>query len=176
MSTNQSPDSPGSIPVAVAAGDGVVISGRADQQMTIKISGAASGEAYSLVECSDPSGGPDQPAHLHRGHEEACYVIEGELTLAIGEFGESSATVRAGQAAVVPRNVIHRPANISGRPVRFLVINSPPMEGFFTELAQLVERSGGQPDPGALRRLGADYDTIFTTRPAGAVSTRNQRR
>jgi mannose-6-phosphate isomerase-like protein (cupin superfamily) len=94
-------------------------------------------------------------------------VIEGELMLAIGEFGESSVTVRAGQAAVVPRGVIHQATGISGHPVRFLLINSPAMDGFFTELVQLDERSGGQPDAGDLQRLSARYGTIFTALPAG---------
>jgi mannose-6-phosphate isomerase-like protein (cupin superfamily) len=113
----------------------VLLSGPAGQQVAIKISGVASRGAYSLIEYSQPSGAPDLPAHLHRDHEEAFYVIEGELTLAVGEFGESLVAVRGGQAAVVPRSVIHRPVNVSNRPVRFLLISSPPMDGFFAELA-----------------------------------------
>lgn len=162
--------------MAAAASDGLVIPGPVGQPVTIKISGAASRGAYSLIEYSHPPGAPDPPAHLHRDHEEAFYVIEGELTLAIGEFGEASVTVRAGQAAVVPRGVIHQRTNVSGRPARFLLINTPPMDGFFTELAELAERGGGQPEAGDLQRLGARYSTIFTALPAGAASTRNRPR
>jgi uncharacterized RmlC-like cupin family protein len=167
MSTDKSPGSSAGSPVAATASDGIVISSLAGQQVTIKVSGASTCGAYSLIEYSHPPGAADLPAHLHRDHEEAFYVIEGELMLAIGEFGESSVTVRAGQAAVVPRGVIHQPTCISGRPVRFLLINSPAMDGFFTELVQLAERSGGQPDAGDLQRLSARYSTIFTALPAG---------
>jgi hypothetical protein len=41
------------------------------------------------------------------------------------------------------------------------------MDGFFTELVQLAERSGGQPDAGDLQRLSTRYSTIFTALPAG---------
>jgi mannose-6-phosphate isomerase-like protein (cupin superfamily) len=162
MNTNQSPSRPDGSPVAVAASDGAPVPGLADQHMTIKVSGAASHGAYSLVVYSHAPGAPGPPAHLHRDHEEAFYVIEGELTLTVGEFGESSVTVRAGQAAVVPRGVIHRPGNLSGRPVRLILINSPAMDDFFTELGQVVERNGGRLNAEDLWRLGDRHDTIFT--------------
>lgn len=163
MSANWSDGSP----VGVSACDGKVIPGLAGDQLTLKVSGAASRGAYSLIEHSHAPGVPGQPAHLHRDHDEAVYVIEGELTLAIGEFGEASVTIRAGQAAVVPRGVIHQPGNLSDRPVRFVFISSPAMDDFFTELGQLVERSGGRPDAADLRRLGDRHDTIFTGLPVG---------
>jgi len=82
MSTHRSRRRPGGSPVAVAASDGVAIPGPAGQHMTVKISGAASYGAYSLIEHSQAPGAPGPPAHLHRDHEEAFYVVEGELTLA----------------------------------------------------------------------------------------------
>jgi mannose-6-phosphate isomerase-like protein (cupin superfamily) len=167
MDGNQSS---GSVVVA-AASDGVIIPGPTGQQMTVKISGTASRGAYSLIEYSHAPGAPGPPPHLHREHEEAFFVIEGELTLAIGA---ASVTVRAGQAAVVPRGTIHQPSNTSGQPVRFVFLSSPPMDGFFTELGQLVERSGGRPEAGELNRLGDRYDAIFTGLPAGSVSMRNE--
>lgn len=163
-------------PVRAAASDGVPISGPAGQRGVIKISGVASRGAYSFIEYSQPAGAPELPAHLHRDHEEAFYVIEGELMLAVGEFGESLVAVRDGQASVIPRGVIHRPVNVSGRPVRFLLISSPPLDGFFTGLAQLAERSGSQAGAGDLQELGARYDTIFTSLPAGAVRMGDEQR
>lgn len=171
MSTDQSRSPDGGSPVTVTASEGVTIPGQTGQQVTIKISGSASGGAYSLIEFSHAPGAPGLPAHLHRDHEEAFYVIEGQLMLVIGEFGESPVIVGAGQAAVVPRGVIHRPTNLSDRLVRFVSINSPALDDFFTELGQLIERSGGRLDAGDLQRLGHRHDTIFTTLPASALST-----
>jgi len=156
-----------------AAGDGVVIPGPTGQSMTVKVSGAASRGAYSLIEYSHAPGAPGPPAHLHREHEEAFYVLEGELTL---EAGDSSMTVRAGQAAVVPRGVIHRPSNASDQPVRFVFVSSPPMDEFFAELGLLTESSGGQLDAGVLAELGRRYDTVFPGLSQGPVTMRNEAR
>lgn len=173
MSTDQSRSPCHGSPVTVAASEGVAIPGQTGQQMTIKISGAASSGAYSLIEYSHAPGAPGLPAHLHRDHEEAFYGIEGQLTLVIGEFGESSVIVGAGQATVVPRGVIHRPANLSDHLVRFASISSPALDDFFTELGELIERGGGRLDTGDLQRLGYRHDTIFTTLPASAACVSN---
>jgi uncharacterized RmlC-like cupin family protein len=174
MSADQPRSRPDGSPVAVTASDGVALPDPGGQHLTLKISGAASYGAYSLIEHSHAPGAPGLPAHLHRDHEEAVYVIEGELTLVIGEFGEASVIVRAGQAAVVPRGVIHRPSNLSSRSARFVLINSPAMEGFFAELGQLVERNGGRLSASDLQRLGDRHDTIFTSPPASTASARDE--
>jgi mannose-6-phosphate isomerase-like protein (cupin superfamily) len=172
MDTNQqSPGMPGR-PGAVAATSGMVIAGPTGQRMTVKISGVASRGAYSLIEYSHAAGAEGPPAHVHRQHEEAFYVIDGELTLAIGT---AAITVRAGESAVVPRGAVHQPSNTSGRPVRFVFLSSPPMDDFFAELAELVARSGGQPPAAQLRQLGDRHDSIFADLPAaGTVGMRNE--
>ena len=150
----------------VAATDGVIIPGPTGQQMIVKVSGAASRGAYSLIEYSHSPGAPGPPPHLHREHEEAFFVLEGELTLAVGP---DLVTVRAGQTAVVPRGLVHQPSNRSARPVRFVFLSSPPMDEFFAELARLVTRTGGQPPASELAALGERYDSIFTSLPAGGT-------
>jgi mannose-6-phosphate isomerase-like protein (cupin superfamily) len=147
----------------VAATDGVIIPGPTGQQMIVKVSGAASRGAYSLIEYSHSPGAPGPPPHVHRQHEEAFFVLEGELTLAVGP---DLVTVGAGQTAVVPRGQVHQPSNRSDRPVRFVFLSSPPMDEFFAELARLVTRTGGQPPASDLAELGERYDSIFTSLPA----------
>jgi mannose-6-phosphate isomerase-like protein (cupin superfamily) len=150
-------------PEGVAATDGVIIPGPTGQQMIVKVSGAASRGAYSLIEYSHRPGAPGPPPHVHRQHEEAFFVLEGELTLAVGL---DVVTVGAGQTAVVPRGQVHQPSNRSDRPVRFVFLSSPPMDEFFAELARLVTRTGGQPPASDLAELGERYDSIFTSLPA----------
>ena len=150
-------------PDGVAATDGVIIPGPTGQQMIVKVSGAASRGAYSLIEYSHRPGAPGPPPHVHRQHEEAFFVLEGELTLAVGP---DVVTVGAGQTAVVPRGRVHQPSNRSDRPVRFVFLSSPPMDEFFAELARLVTRTGGQPPASDLAELGERYDSIFTSLPA----------
>ena len=151
-------------PDGVAATDGVIIPGPTGQQMIVKVSGAASRGAYSLIEYSHRPGAPGPPPHVHRQHEEAFFVLEGELTLAVGP---DVVTVGAGQTAVVPRGQVHQPSNRSDRPARFVFLSSPPMDEFFAELARLVTRTGGQPPASDLAELGERYDSIFTGLPAG---------
>jgi mannose-6-phosphate isomerase-like protein (cupin superfamily) len=162
---------PGDQAPVTAASDGLAIPGPTGQAMTVKVSGAASRGAYSLIEYSHAPGAPGPPAHVHREHEEAFYVLEGELTLAVGD---SSVTVRAGQTVVVPRGVLHRPSNASDRPVRFVFVSSPPMDDFFTALGSLTARGGGRLDSALLAELGGRFDTVFPGLPSGTVRMRNE--
>jgi mannose-6-phosphate isomerase-like protein (cupin superfamily) len=155
-----------------AAYDGTAIAGPTGQQMVVKVSGGASRDAYSLIEYQHAPGAAGPPPHLHREHEEAFYVLDGELTLTVGS---ATVTLSAGQSAVVPRGVVHQPRNTSSGPVRFLFLNSPPMDRFFVVLSALVADAGGQPPAERLRELGEQYDSIFVDLPtAGPVSMHNE--
>ncbi len=170
MGVQEGQPSAGEIPLA--ASDGVAIAGPTGQQMVVKIGGADSRGAYSLIEYSHAPGAAGPPAHVHRRHDEAFYVLEGQLTLTLGM---AVVTVEAGQSAMVPRGTVHRPGNTSGRPVRFLFVSSPAMDDFFAELSDLVTREQGQPSAGKLRSLGERHDSIFTDLPvAGVARIRNE--
>ena len=101
--------------------------------------------------------GFDTGAHYHTKIEETFYVLEGELNLRCGER-----VVRAGPgaSAFVPSGVAHSFGNPGTAPARILVIASPPgHEKYFDELAEIVSK-GGPPDPEAIAKLRAKYDTI----------------
>jgi mannose-6-phosphate isomerase-like protein (cupin superfamily) len=131
--------------------------------MIVKVGGEASRGAYSVIEYSHAAGAAGPPAHVHYHHEEAFYVIDGQLTLTVD--GET-VTLDPGQSAVVPRGRVHRPGNTASRPVRFIFISSPPMDEFFDELSRLITEAGGEPSVSALRQLGARYDSIFVGLPS----------
>src|SRR4029450_12328798 len=61
--------------------------------------------------------GPD--LHVHRGHTDAFYVLEGALTFAVGPEGEL-VRVGAGGFAAVPPNVVHTFRNDGPAEARFL--------------------------------------------------------
>ena len=69
---------------------GRLISGPTGQPMIVRIDGDASRGAYSVIEYSHAAGALGPPAHVHHHHEEAFYVIDGELTLARPVFGGRS--------------------------------------------------------------------------------------
>jgi mannose-6-phosphate isomerase-like protein (cupin superfamily) len=70
----------------------------------IKASAADTGGRYSLVEITAPAG-LQTPLHVHYRDDEGFYVLEGSVTI---EVGEETVEVGAGQHAFGPRDVPHR--------------------------------------------------------------------
>jgi mannose-6-phosphate isomerase-like protein (cupin superfamily) len=66
--------------------------------------------------------GPD--LHVHREHTDAFYVLEGELSFALGPGAEPIA-MSAGGFVAVPPNVAHSFANESGADARWLNLHAP---------------------------------------------------
>jgi mannose-6-phosphate isomerase-like protein (cupin superfamily) len=150
------------LPLIVDADGGQRIAGPTGRPMIVKLDSTATLGAYSLIEYEHLAGAPGPPAHIHREHEEAFRVLDGELTL---DVEGSTFTIGPGGYAVVPRGAVHRPRNGGRVPVRFFFITSPAMDGFFLEMAELNAATGGAPTPAALAELGARWDTIFTDLP-----------
>lgn len=92
--------------------------------------------------------------HLHRDHEETFYVLEGELTVRVGE---SRITAPTGSFVVIPRGTVYQPSNPGTEPTRVLLIFSPAdMERFFEEAAdKRIPLQVVPTDPAALERRAA---------------------
>ena len=86
----------------------------------ILVDGATAGGAYCLVEASAPQGDMP-PLHLHHADDEAFYVLEGRLTLFVGE---RTIDVAAGSCAFAPRGVPHT-YRVESDAARWLVAGSP---------------------------------------------------
>jgi quercetin dioxygenase-like cupin family protein len=94
--------------------------------------------------------------HVHRVQEETFYVLEGECEWWVGDR-----RMRATPATFLflPPGVPHNITNVSDKPARVLMTVSPPgHEHYFEELAKLAA-TGSAPDPEAIRKLRARYDT-----------------
>ena len=61
--------------------------------------------------------------HVHAGHTDAFYVLEGELTFEIGREAET-VTVSAGGFVAVPPGVAHSVRNDGGRAARWLTLHA----------------------------------------------------
>ena len=125
------------------------------QRVTFKVTGTHSRTA-STFEVEVPPGF-DVGAHVHTRSEELFYVLEGELDLRCGDK-----TVRGGPGTFVfvPPGAAHAFGNSGTTTGRMLLITAPPgHEKYFDELRDLVAK-GGKPDPEALAKLRAKYDTI----------------
>ena len=70
----------------------------------IKASAADTNGQYTLVEITAPAG-LQTPLHVHYREDEGFYVLEGSVTI---EVGEATVELGAGQHALGPRDIPHR--------------------------------------------------------------------
>ena len=145
-------------PYRVASGEGLANVWWKSGRITVKIAGAETGDAFSQIETDDPRGsGP--PLHLHHNEDETFYVLEGEVTV---QVGDERIDLNAGDYLFGPREVAHAYIVRSER-ARMLVTASPAgVEQFFVN--QGVPVTGAEPPTDAvmlpmdeLVRLFADY-------------------
>jgi quercetin dioxygenase-like cupin family protein len=102
----------------------------------------------SLLEFEVAPGGQASP-HLHRGHSDAFYVLEGELEF---QVGEETVTAGSGSFVLSPAGLVHGFRNVSDAPARALNIHAP---GGFVEYRRELH---------ALRAAGGEPDTAFFER------------
>ncbi len=114
--------------------------------------------AAALVEHTLEPGLLGAPPHRHTHEDEISCVLEGVLTL---QVGEEVYTAPAGAVALKPRGIFHTFWNAGDEPVRFLEVITPGgFEGYFRELRALIPEDL-QPDLGAIAALGARYGLEF---------------
>jgi quercetin dioxygenase-like cupin family protein len=147
----------------VGPAEGKALTNPLGGRMVRKVSDRETGNAYSLHESVLPPASPGPRPHLHRNHEEAFYVLEGELTLRVGT---RTITAPAGSFLLVPRGILHQPSNPSAQPTRVLLIFSPGgMDRFFEEAAErripLQEAPADMAAQTALMEFAARYGLEF---------------
>ncbi len=98
------------------------------------------------------------PQHIHRGHDETFYVVEGEFEFALG-----SATVSAGPGTflLVQRGQPHGFRNSGTSRGRIVGTFAPHFAQYFRELAQIIARTGAAPAMDEWVKLYGRYDTSF---------------
>jgi quercetin dioxygenase-like cupin family protein len=126
-------------------------------QMVIKATGQLTGGSLFLVESTLAPGFAGPPPHHHRELHDMFYVLEGTLTLRLGDR-----TVEAGPGsfACVPPGVVHTFGNHSDAPVRLLNYNTP--AGFENYMRDLAEAAKSGPlTPEAYAQVASRYDFEF---------------
>jgi quercetin dioxygenase-like cupin family protein len=106
--------------VIVGPGDGEMITSTPQREVVL----LAAREKLSMTRSRYAPGerGPDP--HVHRNHTDSFYVLQGELTFALGPQGDS-ARVPAGGFVAVPPNLIHSFVNTGSVDAQFLNFHSP---------------------------------------------------
>ncbi|MCU0501949.1 MAG: cupin domain-containing protein [Anaerolineae bacterium] len=128
--------------------------------ITYKSVGAQTNGQWLVLEYTAPPQFAGPPPHWHKVTTEIFYVLEGVLTLRVGDE-----TIQAGPGsyAYVPPGTVHAFSNQTDAPARYLLVASPAgLESYFAELAELVKTEPSWPpkDMGKVIALMAKYDTF----------------
>ena len=101
----------------------------------IKASAADTGGQMTIVEVTEPPG-TDAPLHVHHNEDEAFWVLDGDVTLVIGE---TTIEAHAGDYAFGPRGIPHR-YTVGDTGCRMLFILTP---GGFEDLVLAMSEPAG---------------------------------
>ena len=122
--------------------------------VVIKAGGSETGGSFFLSETTIEAGFPGPPPHRHERLHDMFYVLDGVLTMRVGEQIHQ---LGAGAFACVPPGVTHTFSNTSERPVRFLNFNTPAgWENYMRDLGEAVKAAPLTPE--SIGRIASRYD------------------
>ena len=133
-------------------GEGELIAG--PSSVTIKATAEDTGGSFYLGEVLIQPGFAGPPAHVHERLHDMFYVLEGALTL---RLGDETLELVPGSFACVPPGTVHTFSNRSEQPVRFLNFNTPGgWENYMRDLAGAL--AAGSPTPDEIGKIASRYD------------------
>jgi quercetin dioxygenase-like cupin family protein len=128
-------------------------------QIFIKATGEQTGGSFFLSESTLAPGFAGPPPHRHRDLHDMFYVLDGRLTL---RLGDREVEVGPGNFACVPPGVVHTFRNDSDGPVRVLNFNTPAgWEHYMRDIAKAA--NSGPLTPEVMARIASQYDFEFVT-------------
>ena len=121
----------------------------------IKATEDTTGGLFTLSETTLPAGSPGPPLHTHERMQDNLYVLEGTLTV---HLGDETVEAAPGTFTSFPPGVPHTFSNPSGAAVRFLNLNTPGgFEAYLRDLAAALS-ADEPPDAAAIAKLFAEHD------------------
>jgi len=151
--------------------------------MQILATGETTNGNYFMAELSAPVG-DEPPLHSHPNEEEAFYVLEGQMTVYVGD--EEPIVLNKGDYAYLPRDVPHTYKVTSDVEARFLGIVSPAkadgFEGFVREISSPAEKQTLPPALSAptdeqmkkMSEVGEKYGVVFLGPPGARPGDLNK--
>ena len=122
--------------------------------VTIKATGKETSESFYLGEVVIQPGFPGPPPHVHEQLHDMFYVLDGKLTM---RLGEETTEHPAGSFVCVPPGVVHTFSNPGKAPVRFLNFNTPAgWENYMRDLAEALAK--GTPSSEEIGKIASRYD------------------
>jgi mannose-6-phosphate isomerase-like protein (cupin superfamily) len=127
--------------------------------MRLKIDGADTANALTFYEYVSEPGVTGPPQHIHHGHDETFYVVEGSYEFT---FDTELVVAEPGAFLYIPRGRPHTFRNAGHGLGRIVGTFAPArFAEYFRELAEIIERTGGPPDRAQWAELYGRYDTTF---------------
>ncbi len=94
----------------------------AAEDVVVRATGEETNGQYDMVEITIPPGPGVTPLHVHHENDEAMHVIEGEVTV---KLGEERHVLGSGAYAMAPRGLPHTYRNSGADLARVLFIYTP---------------------------------------------------
>ena len=149
-------------PVVVKPGEGESFGKGAALSRVIATSEATEGR-FTIIDTTIPPGFPGPPPHFHRQLTDSFYILEGTLTV---QMGEEFVDLVEGTYLCVPPNHVHSFSNRSDAPTRFLNINSPGgWENYVRQIARLM--NDGPPTATEWREVMSRFDLVPVDQAVG---------
>lgn len=143
-------------PVVLMPGEGEVV-GSGPASAVMKATSDTTGGTFSMSETTTAPGFAGPPPHSHKELTDTFYVLEGTLTIHVGE---RLVEAPAGAYVLIPPGVVHTFSNTSESNVRFLNLNSPGgWESYLRDVEKLMA-GGRRPDPDEWRAVMSKYDFV----------------
>ena len=115
-------------------------------------------EALTFIEYTMPPNFAGPPVHYHKQTSEAFYVMDGQLTLVIGDEVRRCGS---GSYQFIPAGARHTFRNDSDAAAKCLILCSPAgFEGYFRRVAPLL-KNGPPFDTDAIDKLAMEFDTYL---------------
>jgi mannose-6-phosphate isomerase-like protein (cupin superfamily) len=122
--------------------------------VTIKATGAETNDSFYLGEVVIEAGFPGPPPHRHRRLHDMFYVLDGTLTM---RLGDETLELERGSFVCVPPGVVHTFSNPRDTPVKLLNFNTPAgWENYMRDLAAAL--AGGTPTQKEIGQIASRYD------------------
>jgi quercetin dioxygenase-like cupin family protein len=144
-------------PYRLAAGEGLGDIWWKKGRMVVKARAGETGGKFSQVYCDEPRGSAT-PLHLHREDDETFFVLDGEVTVLVGD---GRIDLGPGDYAFAPRGVQHAYIVTSERARMLVTISPGGLEELFVELGVPVAGDNQPPEqvlppmPELIQRFGA---------------------
>jgi quercetin dioxygenase-like cupin family protein len=124
--------------------------------LAIKAGGDQTAGTFYCGEVYLEPGYPGPPPHVHDRLHDMFYVIEGTLTVRLGDERRS---VSAGTFVCVPPGVVHTFSNDGAQAIRLLNFNTPAgWERYMRELAAAAGGAAGQLTTEEIGEIAARHD------------------